>query len=105
MRPLVTFFLITLVAAQFEYLTDAGAFLDQEYSGSGIPGLHLDLEHGHQDHDLDDCDHCCHGAGHLTAMAVNLPLAVWCGPAAESDVAPVSLASLAMPPPVPPPIS
>ncbi len=106
MRLLVTFFLIALVAAQFEYVTDAAAFLGGGHA-SGEMAMHLDPADSHPDHDQnhDDCDHCCHGASHLTAMAVYPPIPALCAPAAGSNVAPVSLASLALTPPVPPPIS
>ncbi len=106
MRPLVTFFLIALVAAQFEYVTDAAAFLG-EHSGGGTT-VQTDLADNHPDNDQDHhgCDHCCHGAGHLTGMAVYPPLTSACAVGSEEHTTkPANLSSLALTPPVPPPIA
>lgn len=105
MRPLVTFFMIALVAAQFEYVTDISAFLS-DHSGENV-SVEFELPDNHPDHGLnhDDCDHCCHGANHLTAIAVgSLSVATHVNASMPSAV-PVTLTSVAVAPPLPPPIA
>jgi len=105
MRPLVTFLTIMLVAAQFEYLTDTSAFLSDPVDGDA--GAVFQLAGSHPDHELshDGCDHCCHGANHLTAMAVS-PLIVTMHASASLPLAiPVNPTSVAVTPPLPPPIA
>ena len=71
MRPLVTFFIFALIAAQFEYITDTSAFLADHAPGDTSVVFNLpDTDPGHeQNHD--GCDHCCHGASHMTALAAS----------------------------------
>ncbi len=109
MRPLVTFFIIALVAAQFEYLTDVSAFLADHSAGESavvfsLPDLDPDHDQGH-DQNHDGCDHCCHGAGHMNAIVESvLIVATHATPTYRSTV-PVDRTSLAQTPPIRPPIA
>ena len=105
MRPLVTFFLITLLAAQFEYVTDAGVFLgDADASRSVSVHDHGDDHPGHAG-EHDGCDHCCHGAGHLTAIAVTVVPATTVSAGAYRPGPPDGGPSRALIPPLRPPIA
>ena len=107
MRPLVTFFVLALIAAQFEYVTDASAFLAEHADAGVTVAFNVPNSDSDPDHEPnhDGCDHCCHGASHMTAIAVSLTMP---GPSAIESFAsvdPTGHTSLALTPPVPPPIA
>jgi len=104
MRPLVTFLMVMLIAAQFEYVTDASAFLSGPSAGGAVVS---ELAGNHPDHVLnhDGCDHCCHGANHLTAMAVCPLIIATHASASIPSAVQVDPTSVAVTPPLPPPIA
>jgi len=97
--------MIMLVAAQFEYATDASAFLSDHSDGDAAAVFELadnPLEH-EQNHD--GCDHCCHGANHLTAMAVCPLIMAKHASASIPSAVLVDPTSVAVTPLLPPPIA
>jgi len=103
MRPLVTFLLIALVAAQFEYLTDVAAFLSDHSAGESAVAFELPNPDHDQSHD--NCDHCCHGAGHMNAIVVSALIVATHATSTYRSTVPVDRTSLAQTPPIRPPIA
>lgn len=104
MRPLLTLAVLALLSAQLEFVSDVQAFMvdtpGQEHAVTlhdhdGPPGD--PVEH-------DGCDHCCHGAGHLTVIVGNQFSPILQSTHYQRAVVRADLVSIFETPPVPPPI-
>jgi len=105
MRSLITFAVLALISAQLEFISDVPAFLG-DAPGDELAATLLDhgdgpgetLEH-------DGCDHCCHGASHLTVIVGDQFAAVVHLTHFQRTAVRADLVSIVETPPVPPPIA
>jgi len=104
MRSLITFAVLALISAQMEFVSDVQAFLG-DTSGDELAATLLDHDDGPGDTlEHDGCDHCCHGASHLTVIVGDQFSPVLQATHFQRAIVRADLVSIVETPPVPPPI-
>jgi hypothetical protein len=97
--------MITLVAAQFEFITDVSALLADHSGGEAVAAFELPDHDTDHDQGHDGCDHCCHGAGHMNAIVVSAQIVASHATPTYRSTVPVDRTSLVQTPPIRPPIA
>ena len=104
MRALITLAVLALLSAQLEFVSDFQAYVADSPGQEHSATLH---DHDPAPGDMvdhDGCDHCCHGAGHLTGIVGDQFAPILQSKHNQRAVVRAVLASIFETPPVPPPI-
>jgi hypothetical protein len=115
MKVVATFAILALLSAQLEFISDAKEIFSVDATGASAAVVHDNQVDHHfsstggepsdEGIEHDSCDHCCHGASHLTAIGVDQAFASTRLHASAQTTKPGHLVSIFLTPPLPPPIA